>query len=424
MARERLTDKRVSAMRAPASGGRREIHDKVRTGLSLRLTDKGSKTWSVLYRFNGKLARVTLGAYPAIGVAKARTLAGEALELVEKGTDPRDAKAASEAVEAQRAADTVDAVAKDFIAKHAAKKRWGHEMKRILDRDVVPKWKGRPLADVTRRDARALLDEIEGRAPTQRNRVLEVLRVFAKWAAERDIINADFTSGIKKNPERARERALTDDEVRAFWMAAGQLAWPFGDILKLLLLTGARKSEIGEAHWSEIHVDDKVMEIPATRTKQARAHVIPLSPAALTIIAALKKVGETPDLIFTTNAKTPVSGFSKAKLQMDLLMEVALRDAMTDEQSRAMPESALAPWVIHDLRRTVRSNLSKLGISSDVAERILGHAIPGIRGVYDRHSFVDERRDALDRWALHVAGIVSPRPDNIVPLKSKGRARK
>lgn len=421
MARERLTDKRVSAMRAPASG-RREIHDKVRTGLSLRITDKGAKTWSVLYRFKGKLARVTLGAYPAIGVAKARTLAGVALELVDKGTDPREAKAASEAVEAQRAADTVDAVVEDFVAKHAAKRRWGHEMKRILERDVVPKWKGRPLADITRRDARALLDEIEGRAPTQRNRTLEVVRVFAKWAAERDIIPADFTSGIKKNPEQARERALTDDEVRAFWMATGQLGWPFGDILKLLLLTAARKSEIGEAHWGEINVDDEVMEIPASRTKQARAHVIPLSRAAVAVIATLKKVGETPDLIFTTNAKTPVSGFSKAKLQMDVLMEVALRDAITDEQSRAMPESALAPWVIHDLRRTVRSNLSKLGVSSDVAERILGHAIPGVRGVYDRHSYLDEKRDALDRWALHVAGIVTPRPENIVPMK--GRARR
>jgi integrase len=295
-------------------------------------------------------------------------------------------------------------------------------MKRILMRDVVPKWKGRPLADITRRDARALLDEIEGRAPTQRNRVLEVLRVFAKWAAERDIIPADFTSGVKKNPEQARERALTDDEVRAFWMAAGQLGWPFGDILKLLLLTGSRKSEIGEAHWNEISVDDKLMEIPASRTKQARPHVIPLSPAALAIIVTLKKVGETPDLVFTTNAKTPVSGFSKAKLQMDIAMEVALRDAMTDEQSRAMPEAALAPWVIHDLRRTVRSNLSKLGVFSDVAERILGHAIPGVRGVYDRHSYLDEKRDALDRWALHVAGIVSPQPDKVVKLK--GRARR
>lgn len=399
-------------MRPPANG-RREIHDTVRAGLSLRVTDKGAKSWSVLYRVDGKLARLTLGTYPAVGVAKARKLACAALELRDEGKDPRKERAASEAAEAQRAADTVDAVAEQFIEKHAAKKRWGHEMKRILQRDVVPKWKGRPLAGITRRDARALLDEIEERAPTQRNRTLEVLRVFAKWAAERDIIGADFTVGIKKNAEAARERSLNDDEVRALWIAAGELGWPFGDILKLLLLTGARKSEIAEAHWSEIDVAAKVMEIPAARTKQGRAHVVPLSPAALAIIAHLPRVGANPGLIFTTNARTAVSGFSKAKTQADALMLAELQKHDSG--------ATLAHWVIHDLRRTVRSNLSKLGVSSDIAERILGHAIPGVRGIYDRHSYLDERRVALDRWAAHLAGIVSPKPDNVLPMK--GRAR-
>lgn len=405
-------------MRAPANG-RREIHDTVRAGLSLRITDKGAKSWSVLYRFKGKLARLTLGTYPAVGVAKARTLAAEAMEHVEKKKDPRDAKAASEAADARRAADTVEAVAEQFIEKYAAKKRWGGEMKRILQRDVVPKWKGRPLASFTARDTRALLDEIEERAPTQRNRTLEVLRVFAKWAVEREIITADFTGVIKKNREEARERALNDDEVRALWIATGQIGWPFGDILRLLLLTAARKSEIAEAHWSEINAADKVMELPPGRVKQAKAHTIPLSASALAIIEKLPRVGDVPDLVFSTNARTAVSGFSKAKNEIDALMEAALRDTMTDEQSRAMPEPALAPWVIHDLRRTVRSNLSKLGVSSDIAERILGHAIPGVRGVYDRHSYLDEKRDALDRWAAHLAGIVSPRPGNVVPMRGR-----
>lgn len=413
MARKKLTDIFVKAVQPPATG-RVEYFDTGKAGLVLRVSARGVKSWSVYDRLDtGEKFRLSLGHYPALTLKDAHTATEKARLLVRDGKDPRKVKADAAASEAEREADTVEAVADKFIARYALKLRWGGEMKRILLRDIVPKWQGRPLADITLRNAHALLDNIEDRAPTQRNRTLDVLRVFVRWSVGRGFITTDFTLGIKKNPEAARERTLNDDEVRALWMAAGELGWPFGDILKLLLLTGARKSEIGEAHWNEINVDDKVMEIPAERVKNKHAHTIPLSPAALAIITDLKRVGATPDFIFTTNAKTAVSGFSKAKTQLDALM--------LEELQRVDQEAKLEPWVIHDLRRTVRSNLSKLGISSDVAERILGHAIPGIRGVYDRHDYLDEKRAALDRWAQHLAGIVSPRPGNIVPMKGRGR---
>jgi integrase len=410
MARERLTDKRVAAMQ-PAAAGRREVFDTVKTGLSLRITQAGVKSWCVLYRFDGELRRHTLDhPYPRIGLAEARTLAGEVLELVARGRDPRKVRAERAVAAEQRAADTIAAVAEQFITRYASQRRW-RELTRVLRRDVVPEWGGRPAAEITRREVIEFVERIAARAPIQGNRTLVVLKIFFGWALDRDIIASDPTARVRKpTKEYARERVLDDAEIVAFWRACERLGWPFGPLLQLLLLTAQRKSEIAHLTRREVVSAERLIEIAGSKYKTGRPQVVPLCATALAIIDALPVLG---DLLFTANGRTPVSAFSGAKTALDRLMLEELR--------RDAPEATLPLWTVHDLRRTARTNFSKLRIPSDIGERILGHAIPGVRGRYDRHEYLDEKRDALDRWAAHLDGLLHPRPDNVTSLPQRQR---
>lgn len=421
MAREKLTDKRIASMKPPAEG-RREVFDTVKTGLCFRITPNGARSWSVTFRHDGVFSRMTIGAYPKISLAKARQSAGDALELVGRSIDPREAKVEARAVEEQQAADTVAVVVEQFIEKYASQRRW-EEPPRILRSDVVPEWGKRPIREITRRNVIELLDTIAERAPVGANRVLTVLSVFFGWALDRDIIDADPTARVRKpTAETSRERVLSDVELRAFWIGCGRLGWPFGPVFKLLALTAARKSEIGEMTGPEIDKVKRLIEVPGARYKTGKAHVIPLAGMALAIIDSLPVIepqkldGTTaPAYVFTTTGKTPVSGFSKAKIDLD--------DYMLEELQRGAkePDKITFPhWTIHDLRRTVRTNLSAMGVSADIGERILGHVIGGVRGVYDRYQFLREKREALDRWAAHLDGIVNPRPAKTVKRPRKG----
>ena len=410
MARVKLTDRFVKTVRPPASG-RAEYFDTGKTGLVLRVTARGVKAWSVYDRLkSGAKFRHTIGHYPQVSLAQAHKATEVALEQVRGGDDPRAVKAAAEASKAEREADTVANIGRQFIAKHAATRRWP-ELQRIIERDVIPRWGDRPMTSITRRDVRELVEDVAERAPVQANRTLTVLRIFFRWAAKRDVVPGDPTTGIDKTEERPRTRRFSDPEVRAFWLGCNRLGWPFGDCFKLLLLTAARKSEVSGGHWSEIDRQQRLWEVPFERTKNKQPNVIPLSASAIAVIDALQRIGERPDLIFTTNGQTPISGFSKAKAALDAYMLEELR--------RGDPEAKLEDWRIHDLRRTVRTNLTKLGVATDVAERVLSHAITGIRKVYDAHDFLQEKRNALERWAVHVAGVVSPQPNKVVKLKRK-----
>lgn len=412
---ERLTDKRVSALR-PLPDRRFALFDSQCSGLAIRVTEAGVKSWSVMYRLNGKIRRDTLGAYPAVSLARARTLAAQVLERVEVGKDPRQVEAEAKAAEASMKADTVSAVAKVFFDKYAAQRR-SPELKRILERDMVDHWGERPISEITRRDVIKRVDEIADRAPVVANRALAHMKVFFGWALDRDIIPSDPTDRVKKpTRETSRERVLTDNELRAFWVAAGAMGYPFGQAFKLLALTAQRRDEIASLQWSEINTDKARIELAGSRYKNGKPHTVPLSKAALEIIEKIDKIGDEPTNVFTTNAKTPVSGFSKAKATLDEKMLIELR---RDVPQAEREKVKLAPWVIHDLRRTARTNFSKLGISTDIAERILGHTMGGVRGVYDRHSYLPQMADALERWAVHLTGIVDPKPANVVPIKRK-----
>jgi len=394
-----LTDKFCRTARPPASG-RREVSDALKPGLIFRITDRGVKSWSLLYRLKGEQRRDTIGRFPEIGVAKARKLAAGALEAVGQGIDPRTEKAAVEAAEAERAADTVRAVADRFIATYAAQRRW-RDLGQILRNEAVAAWGDRPVASVTRKDLMARLDQIAARAPVRANRTLAVFRLFFRWCRARDLIEASPAADIDPlTVETARERQLSDNEITAFWHATEALGWPYGDLFRLLLLTGCRRQEIGSLRWAEVDMDKAILEISGERIKGGRALVVPLSRPAVGVIGNLPRVGNA-DFVFS-RGKAPVSGYGRTKPILDALMLVELC------KTNAVALLSLTPWRLHDLRRTARSGLARLGVAADIAEMCVGHALSGMRRTYDRYDYLPEKRAALEKWGAHVLALTTP----------------
>jgi len=399
----RLTDRKVASIRAPRAG-RREYPDAIVPGLAFRITDGDAKSWTVRTRVNGRQLRVTLGPYPRISLAAAREKARRMLDLADKGKDPRLEMQRQRDAETRRQADTFAAVAEQFIERHAKQRRWP-EFERILRRDVIPKWRHQPISEISRRDVTDLLETIADRAPIQANRTLVVVRKLFNWSLDRGIIQHTPTARMRRpTEEKPRERVLSDDELRAFWKACTRLGWPFGPLLQLLAITAQRKGEIGGLQWPEIHRGEKQIELVGSKYKTGRPHIVPLPDAAIAIIDDQPTIGTESGFVFTTNDRTPVSGFSKAKAELDgYMLEELRRDAPKPGKVK------LEPWIIHDLRRTARSNFSKLGIAADISERVLGHVISGIRGIYDRHDYLDEKRRALELWAAELQRIVGRR---------------
>jgi integrase len=218
-------------------------------------------------------------------------------------------------------------------------------------------------------------------------------------------------------PERARDRVLDDAEIKLAWAAFESIGWPFGPIGKLLLLTGARRDEVASLEWRELDLDAGVWRLPKERTKNKRAHEIPLPGAAVEVLKGLPRVepkrgpdGKVrPALVFSTTGATPVSGFSRAKAAIDAVIAARLRDE-AQGCGGDLDDVRVTGWVIHDLRRTVATNLQKLGVRLEVTEAVLNHVSgsrAGIVGVYQRHEWATEKRDALDKWAAHLEAIVA-----------------
>jgi integrase len=404
-----LTDLQIKKLGLPER--RREVPDGRITGLYLVLQPSGAKSWAVRYRVNGAPKKLTIGPYPAIDLATARRKALEALGELAGGKDPQaQKKAVREAAKAVAGTDDnrVDRIVDRFVAKHLkvkAKPSWAKEAERLLRVEIIPTFGGRRLGEITRADVRRRLEDIAERAPITANRALAVFRKLCNWAVSNDIIAVSPCLGIEApTGERSRERCLSDDEVRLAWQAFDAIGWPFGSIAKLLLLTGARRGEVAGMRWSEIDLEAKSWMLPASRTKNKLAHEIPLSDAAVELIASLPRVANEGGFVFSATGRTSVSGFSRAKAAIDdSILEIAQRH----EGDEAAPPP---PWTVHDLRRTVATGLQKLGVRLEVTEAVLNHVSgsrAGIVGIYQRHSWSDEKRTALEVWARKLHEIVS-----------------
>ncbi len=290
------------------------------------------------YRSAGRTRKHTIGAYPGIDLSNARELARRPSSRSPSGRDPGAEKAEARrsgeaALRAER--DRFDRAARATSSgtpKRTPKADTWRESQRLLAKNVVPLWKARRLQDIAKRDIIELLDTIVDRgSPVAANRVLAVLRRMFGWFVERGVIAANPCAGVKApTAEKSRDRVLTDDELRALWQACDGLSEPFGSLVRLLMLTGQRRDEVGQMTWLEVDLDAKLWTIPKERAKNGQVHDVPLSDQAVTVLSGIKRIAWRRQLVFTTTGETPVSGFSKAKLRLD----------------KAMPGAP--PWVLHD----------------------------------------------------------------------------
>ena len=396
MARKKLTDAAVNRLKAPESG-RMEYWDATLPGFGLRITDKGAKSWVVMYRVGGRLRRLTLGSYPAISLKDARREAGEAMREAAKGNDPATMKALAK----HQRVDTFKEVAEEFIERHAKRNtRSWKATESILNRNVTPSWGSRPIGEITRRDVIEALDKVMDRGePYAANRLLAAVRKLFNWALERDIIDTSPVANIKApGKESQRDRVLNDVEIKALWGACEKAGYPYGPLVKMLLLTAQRRDEVATMRWSDISKEAKLWTIPSAQTKADRVQEVPLSPLAIEILEALPR--QSGSYIFTTTGgELPVSGFSKAKKGLEKLVDF-------DE------------WRIHDVRRTGATNMARLGVPGSIIGRVLNHAQRGVTAIYDRHTYVPEKRHALETWANKLVSIIKPKDgDKVVPLR-------
>ncbi|RKF16906.1 site-specific integrase [Roseovarius spongiae] len=403
-----LTTKTIEAVKPGEN--RREIPDPALSGLYLVIQPSGVKSWALRYRYAGKPKKLTLGRWPVMGLADARAAASDAIEAVDHGNDPSAAKKRTKAarMEAQLSErDKIKTLMERYGRRHLSTLKSGETIKRELNRHVVAVWGERDIHDITKRDVIDLLDGIadSGRVVTA-NRVRAYLNKFLNWCVERDVIDQSPAMGVKPAAkEKSRDRVLSDDEIRWFWEACTREGQPWGHLGKMLLLTGQRLGEV--VNMTDREVSGDLWQLEADRTKNGRAHDVPLSETARDVLGAVERLKSDAGYVFTTNGRSALQGYHKGR------NHIAKRMAEVAGQE-------ISHWTFHDLRRTAATGMARLGIPVRVTEAVLNHVsgtAGGIVSVYQRHDYADEKRDALDAWARLVADLVEGTADNVVRIE-------
>lgn len=404
----KLTTKAVEAIK-PAIA-RREIPDSLLPGLYFIVQPSGAKSWAVRYRHGGKPRKHTLGPYPRVDLKAARELGGKALRAAAEGRDPTQEKRKARAERSD-----IESAFRDFLQNHTRKPKTGEPVRESTRRErarlfglkrdpandgkwiktgngVLKRWNGRDLDSITKDDVRDLLADTVKAGPILANRLLDSLKTFFNWLVKNDKLAKSPCDGIDPpSPDKSRERELSDEELRSVWQAADKIGYPFGPVVKLLILTGQRRGEVANMEWSELDTEKRLWTLPPQRVKNNKRHDVPLSPQALAVIENALRIGNR--FVFTTNGTAPASDFGKRKRRLDALLP---------------PD--MPPWTLHDLRRTFASGMARLGVSLPVTEKVLNHvsgSFAGIVSVYQKHDFADEKREALDKWGNHVAAVVA-----------------
>ena len=367
-----------------------EVWDAKLPGFGIRVAPSGTKSFVLLYRFRGQPRRLTLGRYPILGLAEAREIAKEALNQVARGIDPRQGK------EVSPKSHVFEDVVKEFVRLHCERRNRKHtreETERILRTNFVGCWKRRDVRDISRNDVLDVLDSIVERgSPIGANNALSAIRKCFNWCVERGLIEISPCTGVTRPfKPKARDRVLSDDELTAIWHAANEIGYPFGVVVKLLILTAQRRNKVATMRWQDIDLSDHVWAIPGELTKNGKPHLVPLSELTSAQIASLPRLHESLLFPARRNDATTFSGFSKLKAKIDQLSNVQ-------------------GWTLHDLRRSAATHMSRLGVAPHVVERILNHesgSFRGVAGVYNRFHYLPEMREALERWARHLERLLN-----------------
>jgi integrase len=438
----KLTDAAVQRLKAPP-GGRVDYFDATLPGFALRVAGatprapEGRRSWVLFYRHGGKQHRLTFDPpYPALGLADARRKAGDALAMLAEGKNPAADKAAAKAAASQRPT-TLRGVVDEYLHRGLEKKEraplYVTETRRGFDNHVLPRFGETELRAIRRGDIITMLDEIAETGTTRRadggkkhavggpiaaNRVLAAVRALFNWAIRRGLIDTNPCALVERpGRETPRERVLDPDEICELWPQFEAQGYPFGRFFQLTLVTGQRRSEVGDMRWDGVEIDAKTWTLGGDETKAKRGHVIPLSDLAVRILKTLPsktttlKNGSTAPSpwVFTTDGSSPISGFSKAKRIVE--------DRIAEKRKQA-GRDPIEPWGIHDLRRTAATEMGRLGVSEFIIARVLNHAARGVTGkVYNRYEYLEEKRRALDLWGQYLDNLTTPHATNIVPLR-------
>ena len=440
MATHKLTDGYVEGI--SADGRDRVIWDTALPRFGLRVTPAGKRLYLVQYRAKAALGTPSVTRKVSIGehdgdlwnATKARAAARKLLGAVDTGGDPvadrkEKAEAANrakvEAVEAAtrtaaeaeaRERERFELVAERYIAQALTGKRSARETARLIRQGPAAAWHGRHVAAIRRADVADLIDSIRKRSPATARLTYSALRGLFAWCIERDLVAMSPSDHVKAPPRPpARDRVLSEEELAVVWKGADALGFPFGPVIKLLMLTGQREGEVSGMTWSELDISSATWILPKERTKNGREHAVDLSPEALAVIETVPRTG---DLLFPArraparkhvrnaddNATRPVVGFAAAK---------RLLDGDTPRKTKEpLPTVGLAPWRLHDLRRTAATGMAGMGFPPHVVERVLNHAsgvTGGLVGVYQRHEYRPERKAAMTAWGDKVDALVHGR---------------
>jgi integrase len=449
--KKNLNDRKLKSLKRDTQRedklGHYDTWDALVPGLGVRTSKTGRRTFVLMARYPGSQnpVRRSLGVYGELSLEQAREKARNWLELIRKGIDPAIAEEDARQAELRLQANTFAAVTEDYLRLHVIgpdperpRQRKAAEVAREFRRLFIAVWGERPITSISRHDALALVESIRDQgmaatlaaygkgdkadkapAPGQARNLLGRLKTFFAWAIERGTYGlesspCEFIRGARILGERqSNDRTLNDVELFAFWQATGDMDYPFGPIYRLLLLSGLRLNEVADAVWSEFDLAKGVWTIPASRMKgknsKARPHTIPLTADILAVLSGLPRFNGGEYLFSTTNGERPAWVADRVKRRLDAAMLEILRE-LARQRGDDPDKVKLQAWINHDLRRTLRSRLSELRVSADVAEAILAHVKPGIRGVYDRYEHFDEKRHALELWATRLRSIVQPQP--------------
>jgi integrase len=379
-------------------------------GFGVRVTAAGAKSFIINYRLKGREYRYTIGAYPDWSAVRAVREARDLRQRIDRGENPLQDRVPAPTTES--VSGLLDQFVQRYIEKEA-KLRSSEAIKRAFDQLVRPTVGRIGIYELRRSDIAEMLDKIaDERGLVMADQTLAFLRKAFNWyAGKDDRFNSPIVKGMARTRprERARTRVLSDNEIRIIWPALSE-AGTFGALVKALLLTAQRRDEVAHMRHEEIDRDG-IWTIPAERYKTKRPNHVPLSKAALAIIEARPKSADC-EYVFPSRARTPFSGFGKSKAALD-------RAAFAAMKKEAKPGAKIEPlpnWTLHDLRRTAKTLMARAGVRPDISERVLCHVIAGVEGTYDRHSYADEKRDALEKLGAMIERILNPPPSNVDTL--------
>lgn len=429
MAKEKLTDAKIAALKPAPKGSRYELMDTTVPGFGVRVgpSKKVWRTFILIARYpetkpneRGVVnpTRRRLGEYPALTLEQAHDKAWEWLKLIRKGIDPvadekREVKE-SEQAKIEQESRTFGRAIEDYIERKVRKTKKAKDVEREIRKELIPRWEDWKVSEITADDIRDMATEIADRgAVYQAHNMYNHIRSFFSWLNgsgqfKKYGVAVSPCWGLKIStivgPKKSRTRVLSDQELRALWEAASDIGFPYGSLFQIAALTGQRiMADIGKAKWSEIDLDAKTWFVPQARFKSDVDYTFPISDVVVDILKSLPQYPSGKYVFSANGGRKHVNGLSKAKARLARIMREKLDGELPD-------------FILHDIRRTFRTRLAELKVSPHIAEAAYGHGKKGIERVYNQYEYQPEIRDAMDAWAIRLRDILEPPPENVVKL--------